>query len=129
MPHFALVYDDNNKLLGFVTLDNVLHVLLGIIKDEFNRTHVDWTLNKDGTISAAGFCSIYSLEQALDIDIEVDEAVETLGGLILHHLGRMPEQGESIDFDVFAVKIDKVQGARILTVTVYPKSLNESKVN
>jgi len=129
MPHFALVYDGDNRLVGFVTLDNVLHVLLGIIRDEFNRTHVDWKLNKDGTISATGFCSIYSLEQALDIDIEADETIETLGGLILQHLGRIPEEGEEIDFDVFAVKVEQVQGTRILNVTVYPKSLNEFKVN
>lgn len=129
MPHFALVYDGNNKLLGFVTLDNVLHVLLGIIKDEFNRTHVDWKLNKDGTISAAGFCSIYSLERALDIDIEVDETIETLGGLILHHLGRIPEEGESIDFDNFTIKVEQVKGTRILNVTVYLKNINEFKAN
>lgn len=122
MPHFALVYDGNKKLLGFITLDNVLHVLLGIIKDEFNRTQVDWVFNKDGTISATGFCSIYSLEQALDKDIEVDENIETLAGLILHHLGRLPEEGERLYFDAFDAKVEKVQGTRILNITVYPKT-------
>ncbi len=118
MPHFALVYDGNNKLLGFITLDNVLQILLGIIKDEFHRTHVDWVLNKDGTISVTGFCSIYSLEQALDIDIEIDENIETVAGLILHHLGRLPEEGELLHFDAFDLRVEKVQGTRILTVTV-----------
>ncbi|QBR83756.1 CBS domain-containing protein [Legionella israelensis] len=122
MPHFALVYDGNKKLLGFITLDNVLHVLLGIIKDEFNRTQVDWVFNKDGTISATGFCSIYSLEQALDKDIEVDENIETLAGLILHHLGRLPEEGERLYFDAFDAKVEKVQGTRILNIAVYPKT-------
>ena len=122
MPHFALVYDGNNKLLGFITLDNVLQVLLGIIKDEFNRTHVDWVLNKDATISATGFCSIYSLEQALDMDIEVDENIETLSGLILHHLGRLPKNGETIHMHDFDIKIEKVEGTRIVNVIVYPKS-------
>ena len=121
MPHFALIYDGNNQLLGFITLDNVLQVLLGIIQDEFNRTHVDWVLNKDGTISATGFCSIYSLEQALNIDIDVDESIETVAGLILHHLERLPENGELIHFDDFDIKITKVERMRILNVIVYPK--------
>jgi|GEM_PF-236901 len=121
MPHFALVYDSNNNLLGFITLDNVLQVLLGIIKDEFHRTHVDWVLNEDGTISATGFCSIYSLEQALDVDIEAGENIETLAGLILHHLGRLPEEGERLHFDAFDVTVEKVQGTRIQKITVYPK--------
>jgi CBS domain containing-hemolysin-like protein len=46
-----------------------------------------------------------------------------------YHLGRIPEEGESIDFDIFAIKVDKVKGTRILNVTVYPKNLNEFKVN
>ncbi|AOU64481.1 hemolysin family protein [Legionella pneumophila] len=129
MPHFALVYDGHNNLVGFITLDNVLHVLLGIIKDEFHRSHVDWVLNNDGTISATGFCSIYSLEQALDIDIEMDENIETLAGLILHHLGRLPEEGEQLQFDAFDVRIEKVQGTRILKITVYPKSPQKSEIN
>lgn len=129
MPHFALVYDGNNNLVGFITLDNVLHVLFGIFKDEFHRSHVDWILNKDGTISATGFCSIYSLEQALDIDIDVDETIETLAGLILHHLGRLPEEGERLDFDAFDVRVEKVQGTHILKITVYPKSPQKAEIN
>lgn len=125
MPHFALVYDDHKKLLGFITLDNVLQILLGIIKDEFHRTHVDWVLNKDGSIQASGFCSLYALEQALGVDIEIDndeeETIETLAGLILHHLGKLPEPGECLQFDAFDLKVEKVQGTRIKTVTVYPK--------
>lgn len=131
MPHFALVYDGNSKLVGFITLDNVLHVMFGIIKDEFHRTHVDWVLNKDGTITATGFCSIYSLEQALgiDIDIDQDEPIETLSGLILNRLGKLPEEGECLEFDAFDLKVEKVQGTRILKVIVYPKSSPQSGIN
>lgn len=120
-PHFALVYQGNQKILGFITLDNVLQVLIGIIKDEFNRTHVDWKINPDGTISATGFCSIYALEQALDIDIEVDESIDTISGLILHTLERMPEIGEVIQFADFELKIEEIENARITKVTVYKK--------
>ncbi len=123
MPHFALVYDGDNKLLGFITLDNVLQVMLGIIKDEFHRTHLDWVQNKDGTITATGFCSIYSLEQALNIDIEADENIETLSDLILQHLGRAPKKDERLHFDAFDVKIEKVQGSRVLATTIYSNRL------
>lgn len=129
MSHFALVYDGNNNLVGFITLDNVLHVLFGIIKDEFHRSHVNWVLNKDGTISATGFCSIYSLEQALDIDIDMDETIQTLAGLILHQLGRLPKEGERLHFDAFDARVEKVQGTRILRITVYPKSPQKSEIN
>ena len=122
MPHFALVYDGNDQLLGFITLDNVLQVLLGIIKDEFNRTHVDWIKNQDGTITISGFCSIFSLEQALDIDMEVPEHIKTLSGLILNQTERLPEKGEVISFDQFDVKIKKADKTRIVSVELHPKN-------
>lgn len=83
MPHFALVYSGRKTILGFVTLDNLLQVLIGRIKDEFHRTKVDWVLNNDGSISASGNCSIYSLEQAIDRDIDVDNNIDILNGLFL----------------------------------------------
>jgi len=121
MPHFALVYKDK-KLVGFITLDNVLQVLLGIIKDEFHRTHVDWVIHDDGTISAKGRCSVYALEQILDRDIDVDESIETLAGLIFNQLGSIPKEGDRIDFPEFYAVVEKMDVAQILTVTVYPKN-------
>ena len=47
MSHFALVYSGKGSILGFITLDNLLQVMLGRIKDEFHRTKVDWVLNAD----------------------------------------------------------------------------------
>lgn len=57
--HFAVVYSGKGTIMGFVTLDNLLQVMIGRIKDEFHRTKTDWILNKDGSITASGNCSIY----------------------------------------------------------------------
>ena len=76
MPHFALVYKNKNTLLGFVTLDNLLQVLIGRIKDEFHKTHEDWIKNSDGTITTKGDCSIYALERALDCEITLSSEEE-----------------------------------------------------
>ncbi|GAB4223236.1 MAG: hemolysin family protein [Gammaproteobacteria bacterium] len=124
MPHFALVYDNRDKPVGFITLDNVLQVLFGIIKDEFHRTQIDWVLNDDGTISAHGFCSIYTLKRILNINIELDEDIETVAGLVLHKLGRLPKKGERVEFDYFDVLVEKLKKTRILRIKIYPKNNN-----
>ncbi|KTD06574.1 metal ion transporter [Legionella gratiana] len=123
MPHFALVYSGQKTILGFVTLDNLLQVLIGRIKDEFHRTKVDWVLNDDGSISALGNCSIYSLEQAIDRDIDVDDNIDILNGLFFHRLGYVPKIGEHIDFPEFDAEIEKAIASKILQVRIYPKKL------
>lgn len=120
-PHFAIVYKDKS-LLGFITLDNILQVLLGIMKDEFHRTHVDWAINTDGTFQVKGHCSVYALEQLLDITIEADQDIETLSGLIYKTLDRVPKEGDEVEFTQFKAIIVEMDAPKILTVTIQPNN-------
>ncbi len=127
VPHFALVYRQE-KLIGFVTLDNLLHAMIGRIKDEFHRTKNDWIKNKDGTFTVKGDCSIYSLERALDRDITLDddeEELNTISELILHRLSELPAAGQNIEFPEFTAIIAEKQDKEIETMIVYPKAENE----
>lgn len=122
MPHFALIYSNRKTTLrGFITLDNLLQVLIGRIKDEFHRTKVDWVLNKDGSITASGSCSIYSLEQALGRDIDIEDDINLLNGLFFHRLGYIPKEGEEIDFPEFTAKIEQMDASKISKVRICPK--------
>lgn len=124
-PHFALVYNRYKSLNGFVTLDNLLQVLIGHIRDEFNLSSVDWMKQSDGSIIAKGSCSLYSLEQALECEIDdKEEENDTLGGLISHRLGEVPEEGTRLEFKEFSGIVEKVQGSRIVRVRIYPRNKN-----
>lgn len=120
-PHFALVYK-KQQLLGFVTLDNLLHVLLGRIKDEFHKTKDDWQEHPDGSITIKGDASIFSLERALNKEITMsDDDLETVAGLILHYVGSMPVEKQTIEFAEFTAVIEKIRGHRMQRIRVYPK--------
>ncbi|MBX3708640.1 MAG: HlyC/CorC family transporter [Gammaproteobacteria bacterium] len=124
MPHFALIYKGKENLLGFVTLDNLLHVLIGRIKDEFHKTQDDWIRNTDNTLTVKGDCSIYSLERALDCDITLmpdEEDLDTLAGLIIVRSGRLPKIGDKIRFKEFDAVLEDIQGSYIRKVKVIPK--------
>lgn len=121
MPHFALIYAKPKVLMGFVTLDNLLHVLIGRIKDEFHRTKVDWIANPDGSLLVSGDCSIYSLEQALDEDIHHPDELERIDELVSYMLDKIPVQGEKLLLDGHTILIEKMQGSKILTLRVWPR--------
>lgn len=118
-PHFALVVDDLGTITGFVTLDHVLESLLGAIPDEFRHRRQEWRQQPDGSWVGSGSLSLYSLERSLAMDID-EEAADTIGGLVMHQLERVPEEGERIIFADFDVVILRKKGPRITLVQVFP---------
>lgn len=129
MPHFALVYSGRENPIGFVTLDNIFQVLVGRVRDEFHNIDESWKVAPDGAFLMNGNSSIYVLERALNIDIELDEEAEktsdTIFGLILTKLGHLPQEGEKIEFDKFTIIVNKMRGHKIIEVAVYPMKSDE----
>lgn len=123
--HFALVYQDEEKLVGFATLDNLFHVLVGRIKDEFHRTRDEWIEEKDGSLIMKGKSSIYTLERALKKEIQIptnEEEIEikTIAGLIMAKSGAVPKTGDRISFPEFDAVVEKMRGPHIQWVRIYP---------
>ena len=126
MSHLALVYK-GKKLVGFVTLDNLLHIILGKIKDEFHRTKDDWIPLANGAFLVKGDCSVYSLEQALDKDIDDNEEgdADTVVDLIVHRIGYFPKLGEKVELEEFSAIIKYVQNGEIESIEIHPKVVED----
>lgn len=122
-PHFAVVAwaDGEGDPVGFITMDNLLSAMVGEIRDEFRQNQDDWTQMDDGSLIGKGTLPVVTLERALGIDIDVDGA-DTVGGLVQLQTGRVPEEGERIEFDRFSVVIKKMRGPRIVLVRIYPRA-------
>ncbi len=122
-PHFAVVAwaDGEGDPVGFITMDNLLSAMVGEIRDEFRQNQDDWTQMDDGSLIGKGTLPVVTLERALGIDIDV-EGADTVGGLVQLKTGRVPEEGERIEFERFSVVIKKMRGPRIVLVRVFPRA-------
>jgi len=123
-PHFAVIAYDGQPPIGFITLDNLLSVLVGEIRDEFRRTRNEWTKLDDGSLIGKASLPIVTVERALGIDID-EEEFDSIGGLILQTLGDLPTEGQRIEFERFDVVVRKMSGPRIMLVHVFPKAEEE----
>jgi CBS domain containing-hemolysin-like protein len=119
--HFAIVKNDTGSLIGFVTLDNILGTLFGHIQDEFHKTQEDWVQMHDGSLLMKGNLPVYTLEKAIGVDIADAEEIDTITGLIMARLERLPQLNERISFDAFDIVVSKMRGPKVLFVQVYPK--------
>lgn len=118
-PHFGIVTDELGTEIGFVTFEHVIEALFGPIEDEFAKKAPSWQRAGDGSVSGAGSLSLLSLEDAIGKPTPVVD-VNSVGGLVLERLGRLPRQGERVRFPDFEVEVVEMAGPRIEQVRVRP---------
>ena len=98
--HMAVVVDEYGGTDGLATIEDIVEEIVGEIEDEHDTDEGPSLLERpDGTIEADGRAEIDDLEKILAVDLlpdEVDEDIETLGGLVFAMLGRVPQIGETI---------------------------------
>lgn len=124
-PHFAIVGDEYGNVEGFVTLDHVVEVLTGNIPDEFSHGKLDWIPQTNGSFLGHGSLSIYSLERLLNVEVSTFPDVNSVGGLVMDKLERIPEIGDKATFDDFELEVKEMDGARITTVVARPVGWHE----
>ncbi|MET0225840.1 MAG: transporter associated domain-containing protein, partial [Dokdonella sp.] len=100
-----------------------LEVLVGDIEDEPSRSSGRGERNADGSFTISGGTPIYRLERLLEHDIDAPADVNSVGGLIIHRLERLPLEGETLAFDGFDLAVRTMQGARAKTILVLPKPI------
>jgi len=121
-PHFAIVTNAHGTEIGFVTFEHVVEALFGPVEDEFAKKSPAWLKSGDGSVSGAGSLSLLSLEDALARRVP-DVEVNSVGGLVIERLGRLPTAGERVRFPEFEVEVLSMDGPRIERVRVRPAAL------
>lgn len=119
--HLALCVDEHGRILGFFTLEDLLEVVVGEIEDEHRHVVRDAPVRgQDGSLLVAGNTSIFRLERLLGRDLSAPDQVNSVGGLIVHQLQRLPEEGETLELDGHLLTVRRMVGHRIQAVTVRP---------
>lgn len=118
--HFALVTEESGRVVGYFTLSDVVQVIVGDIEDEHRAEGGSLQLAPDGSFTIPGSMPIYRLERLLDREIDAPDEVNSVGGMIVHRLERLPTEGESLIFDGFTLTVRAMQGAKAQEITVTP---------
>jgi len=97
--HMAIVVDEYGDVQGIVTLEDVLEEIVGDIVDESDRPVEELWPQEDGSVHALASIELRKLCQQLDIKLPADTDVARLGGLITELLGRVPVQGDTVEWN------------------------------
>jgi CBS domain containing-hemolysin-like protein len=94
--HIAVVVDEYGGTAGLVTIEDLLEEIVGEITDEYDAEQADATTLEDGSIRVASRFPIDDLDELVGFDVE-EEDVDSVGGLMAKHLGRVPIPGSHVD--------------------------------
>lgn len=93
--HLALVVDEYGGTSGLVTLEDLIEELLGDISDEHDREVAEIEPREDGSLKVSARLAISELGEQFGIELEDDE-VDSVGGLVAKHLGRLADEGDKV---------------------------------
>jgi CBS domain containing-hemolysin-like protein len=119
--HVAVVVDEYGGTAGLVTIEDVLEEIVGEITDEYDQAEVDVERLQNGAIRVSSRFHVDDLGEACGIAIE-DDDVETVGGLMAKHLGRVPIPGSVVEAHGLRFEAEGPAGRRnrIGTIVVTP---------
>ncbi|PSR28613.1 MAG: hypothetical protein C7B47_05495 [Sulfobacillus thermosulfidooxidans] len=113
----AVVLDEYGGTAGIVTIEDLLEEIVGEIQDEYDQEDQPIRQLDDGVIDVAGMVQLEEVNDILDVDLP-HEDFDTVGGLILHLLGRAPVEGEVVRWDNLEFTVSKVVGRRVARVII-----------
>ncbi len=113
----AVVVDEYGGSEGIVTVEDVVEEIVGEIEDEHERQPSTLTSLPDGSYLVAGRLGIDELNEALEWKVPKKD-YETVAGLILSVLGRIPRPGEQIVVETYELSVVDADERRILKVKV-----------
>ena len=115
--HIAVVVDEYGGTAGVVTIEDILEEIVGEITDEFDTEERPVEELPDGSIRVSARFPVDDLEDTVGVAIE-DDDVDSVGGLLAKHLGKVPIPGSSVEVKGLRLTAEEAKGRRNRVGTV-----------
>jgi putative hemolysin len=114
----AAVVDEFGGTSGLITIEDIMEEIFGEIDDEYDVDDLMERTVREGEYIFSARLEIDYINEKFGLELPESEEYETLGGLILNHMERIPEKGQEINIGPVNVKILQVSEKRIDLVQI-----------
>lgn len=115
--HMAIVVDEYGGTAGLVTLEDLLEEIVGEIQDEYDTEEPEFVRLGPESFRVDARMNLDDLNELVGANVPTD-SVDTIGGFIYDLLGRIPEEGETIQWSNLRFVVEEIEGQRIAKVVV-----------
>jgi putative hemolysin len=118
--HIAVVLDEYGGTAGIVTIEDLLEEIVGEIQDEYDVEEPMVERLSSDEFRVDGRAAVDELGDLFDLDLELEDEDEydTVGGLVYHRIGGVPEPGDRIEVGALVLTVETVDGRRVDKVLV-----------
>lgn len=116
--YIAIVIDEYGAVQGLITLHDLVENIFGDLPEIFEQNEEEIFYEKDGSMLIEGSFLVDELEELLKIYLQDKDKYNTLGGLIMYHLNRIPNTGDSFELAHYLFKVVDMDGKRVDKVLV-----------
>jgi len=119
--HMAIVVDEYGGVSGLVTIEDVIEQIVGEIDDEFD-VEDDQNIRKEAErqFTVRGITRIEEFNEYFGARLSEEQGVDTVAGLLMKQLGRLPRRGESATIEGFEFRVMRADRRRIDALRVVP---------
>jgi putative hemolysin len=111
--HMAFVVDEYGAFEGVVTATDILEMIAGDFNESHDELEVAIRKREDGSWAVDGQTDLDELGDVLGEDFGEHEGFHTVAGLVLHHLSRVPDEGDILQLGRFEVEVIDMDDRRI----------------
>jgi magnesium and cobalt exporter, CNNM family len=109
--HVAVVVDEYGGTAGMVTIEDILEEIVGEISDEYDQDAAEVEHLPNGSVRVPSRLSLDDLGEVFDLELD-DDDVDSVGGLMAKHLGRVPIPGAEVQVDSLRLVAEAPTGRR-----------------
>ncbi len=115
--HLAVIVDEYGGTSGLVTIEDIIEEIIGEIRDEHDAEEDIFLPQEDGSCLVYAWANLDDFEEFFKVKVP-REGYDTVGGFIIHLLGKVPKKGEEIFFEGLCMKIHGSDPKRITRILV-----------
>lgn len=120
----AVVVDEHGGVSGLVTMEDLVEEIVGEIQDEYDREEIQIIERGPSDYIVSGDAEVEEIEELFDLEFAENSYI-TIGGLITHHLGRLPEVGEKVKIKNLSLEILEVDQKTVKKLRIKKPSKGE----